>query len=294
MKPGVFAWLSDDVVEQVGDPQFSRAGNAGFVVGNDAVVVINTTNNPFRARELLYEIRQHAEQPVRYVINTDSDGEKILGNEVFFDLQAAILSTPSVQAEIYRYRIDVTARTAGDFRMPSRMRGIHVTLPTQTLVQGMDLPVQGQQVRVISIPTGPSISEAAVLLPQARIAFVGDLVENAYYPRLGSADLKTWVKSLREIESWNVDTFVPGHGAPGGRDAVMRFRIFLEWLTREVETRVRAGKSPYEIREELLPVLQNYHWHAPELATPLIGSAYNQLSSEAPAAPQSGVVPDKR
>ena len=85
VKPNVFVWVADDVLDLDGDPQFDRAGTAGFIVTPEGVIVVNTTNSPFHGRELLYEIRHHSELPVRYVIDTNSSGEQILGNEVFTD-----------------------------------------------------------------------------------------------------------------------------------------------------------------------------------------------------------------
>src|SRR5271157_4851489 len=93
VKPNVFAWVSDDVLDLDGDPQFARAGTAGFIVTSEGVVVVNTTNSPFHGRELLYEIRHHSELPVRDVINTNSNGEQMLGNEVFMDEQATLISS---------------------------------------------------------------------------------------------------------------------------------------------------------------------------------------------------------
>ena len=75
-------------MDQEGDPDFALSGTAGFIIAADAVVVVDTTNSPFHARELLYEIRQRTEAPVRYVIDTDSEGDQTLGNEVFVDQQA--------------------------------------------------------------------------------------------------------------------------------------------------------------------------------------------------------------
>ena len=94
VKPGVFVWIPDDVLDQDGDPQFSRAGAAGFIITAEGVVVVDTTNSPFHARELLYEIRERTEAPVRYVINTGADGDRMLGNEVFAELQATLISAP--------------------------------------------------------------------------------------------------------------------------------------------------------------------------------------------------------
>ena len=83
LKPGVFLWAPEDVLDVEGDPQYGRAANAGFVVTTEGVMVINTANSPFHGREILYEIRKRTEQPVRYVVNTDAHGDVMLGNEVF-------------------------------------------------------------------------------------------------------------------------------------------------------------------------------------------------------------------
>src|SRR5688572_28840325 len=46
----------------------SSVANAGFVIGDDAVVVIDTAPNAGKA--LLAEIRQRTKLPVKFVINT--------------------------------------------------------------------------------------------------------------------------------------------------------------------------------------------------------------------------------
>src|SRR5580693_787776 len=83
--PKVFVWIPDDVIDQECDPLFTRPATAGFIVTADGVVVIDSTNSPMHARDLLFEIRKRTDFPVRYVINTSSAGDHILGNEVFVD-----------------------------------------------------------------------------------------------------------------------------------------------------------------------------------------------------------------
>src|SRR5579883_3117155 len=91
LAPHTFVWIPDDMMDQNGDPNFNRSGNVGFVITNDGVIVINTANNPFHAREVLYEIRQRTDLPVRMVIDTGSQGDEILGNEVFAEQRATII-----------------------------------------------------------------------------------------------------------------------------------------------------------------------------------------------------------
>ncbi len=276
IKPHIFVWIPEDILDQDSDPEFSRAGNAGFIVTPEGVVVIDTTNSPFHARELLFEIRRRTDAPVKYVINTDSSGDHVLGNEVFVDQQASIISTSAAQAELRRYQTELARRQQADWRLQARMRGIHVTLPDQTFGSEMSLNVAGEELKLLNPGRGDSPANAAVYFPRAKVLFLGELFENKYFPRVGSLNVRHWVEILRQVETWDVEIYVPGHGAPGGKKELAEFRRLLEWLTSEVETRIKQGKSLNQVKHDL-GSLENYHWHAPELAPEAVEAVYRQL-----------------
>ncbi len=280
IKPHIFVWIPEDILEQDADPQFSRAGNAGFIITSEGVIVVDTTNSPFHARELLYEIRHRTDEPVKHVVNTNSSGDQMLGNEVFLDLQASILSTSVAQAAIRQYEQELSQRLGADPRLQARMRGIHVTLSTQTFDREMRLLVGGQEIKVLRLNAGESAGDAAVYLPAAKVLFLGNLFENGYFPGLESRDVRGWIDALRRVEHWDVEVYVPGHGEPGGKKELAEFRQFLEWLVNEVQARLRQHKSMEQVKGDLVP-FQNYHWHAPELASELVEAVYRQVAGGA-------------
>lgn len=278
IKPHVFVWLPDDVIEEEGDPQSPRAGNAGFILGVHGVAVIDSTNSPFHAREILYEIRERTEQPVKYLIDTNPAPDLILGNEVFRDLEATIVSTAAAKASIAAQEKTMSDREVGDWKLQRRMRGIHISPPEQTFSGAMRLPLAGEDVRLVNLDTGPESGDAVVEMPARKVVFMGDAFENGYFPRLGARDIRRWIASLRQAESWDMDVYVPGHGAPGGKKELAAFRQFLEWLANEVQTRIEEKKSLEQIKQELVP-FPNYPWHAPELAPGLVQAIYEQLQT---------------
>jgi glyoxylase-like metal-dependent hydrolase (beta-lactamase superfamily II) len=295
--PGTFVWLPEDVVDQNGDPIFSRAANAGFIITDEGVVVVDTTNSPFHARDLLYEIRQRTDVPVRLVIDMGPQGDQMLGNEVFAEQRAAIMSTVAAAAQMYRYKDQMMRRLTFDPLFALRMRGVHFTLPDRTFGGTMSFAVGGQEIRVVSLHCGmPGKSEgnAAVFLPQAKVAFLGDLYVNGYIPRIGSLDIRRWIAVLGEVEKWDAAVYVPGHGSPGTKADLERFKGFLEWLQGRVQGSIREGKSLTQVERELLGT-QALYLRAPELAPGIIAAVYRQLaapqtrsssrSSAAPAAP---------
>lgn len=241
IKPHIFVWVPEKILDLDGDPEFNLAGTAGFIITSEGVIVVNTTNSPFHARELLFEIRRRTDQPVKYVINTDSRGDHILGNEVFADQQAAIISTSPALAEMRQYQQDLTGRMNAeeDLRLQTRMRGFHVTFPTRTFDNQMALRLGGQEIKLMKLNKDSPAGEAAVDLPGARVVFLGDLFENGYIPRPASKQVTQWIETLRQVENWDVDVYVPGHGPPGGKEELVEFRKFLEWMGEK-------GQSPLD------------------------------------------------
>ncbi|MFL6778448.1 MAG: MBL fold metallo-hydrolase, partial [Sphingomicrobium sp.] len=60
--PGVFAAIDG--------PEHKSGSNAGFVIGDDGVVVIDAFFTPDAAQALVAEIRRLTPKPIRFVVNT--------------------------------------------------------------------------------------------------------------------------------------------------------------------------------------------------------------------------------
>ncbi|MGH9325463.1 MAG: MBL fold metallo-hydrolase [Terriglobia bacterium] len=306
LTPHTFVWVPDDIVDQNGDPRFPRASNVGFVITSEGVVVIGTTNNPFHAREVLYEIRQRTEIPVRLVIDLGAQGDQMLGNEVFAEQRATILSTSAALAEMRTYERGLARRMSIDPQFPARMRGIHFTLPNRTFQDQMSFNMGGEEVRVMSVNCGlpgASSGDAVVYLPAEKVLFLGDLYANNYVPEIDSCDVQRWITALGNMEKWNVVSFIPAHGNFGTKDDLAKFRGFLQWLNSSVEVSIRQGKSLAEVEDSLLPS-SPLNRLARELAPRAIASVYEQLirkrmahvvprgATNPPASPRGKNVPE--
>src|SRR6202034_3949537 len=73
-------------------------GNAGFVIGDDGVLVIDTFQDPRPAQAMLGEIRKLTPLPIRFVVNTHYHLDHVNGNDVLAAAGATIVAHRAVRA----------------------------------------------------------------------------------------------------------------------------------------------------------------------------------------------------
>jgi len=222
-------------------PTGSKAGaNAGFVIGDNGVAVIDSFQNVDAAKELLAEIRKKTSLPVRYLINTHYHLDHMTGNAVFAEAGAVILANENVRAWAHTENLKFFGPkpTAAD-----RARVDAIALPTVTYNNGIDIYLGKRQLIVRHMP-GHTGSDSIVIVPDANVVFTGDLFWDAHLPNLIDASTKPWMKTLGTLAAkYPAATFVPGHGEVGHLKDLEAFRAYLSFLRENVAAGLKQGKS---------------------------------------------------
>lgn len=229
-------------------------GNAGFVIGDDGVLVIDTFQDPRPARALLAEIRKLTPLPIRFVVNTHYHLDHVNGNDVFAAAGATIVAHRNVRAWMRTENIKMLDPPVTPDK---KARVQSLTLPTVVHDSHVDLYVGSRRINVRYYP-GHTGGDSVVSIPDAHVVFCGDMLWKEHIPNLIDASTKAWVESLDAMQKdYGPSTWVPGHGGIANAQDVLTFRNYLADLRDAVRREQAAGKSSDALVPALLPGLKS-------------------------------------
>ena len=240
-----FTKLSDHAYAYTaeGDP------NTGIVVGDDAVMVIDTQATPAMAQDVIRRIREVTDKPIKYVVLSHYHAVRVLGASAY--QPEHILASEDTLSLIKERGEQDKASEIG--RFPRLFRNVEsvppgLTWPTMTFTGRMTLWLGKLEVQLIQLGRGHTKGDTVVWLPQDKVLFSGDLVEFDATPYAGDAYFQAWPKTLDNIAALKPEALVPGRGAAlqGAADVARGLegtRNFIADLYASVKAGSAAGKD---------------------------------------------------
>ena len=200
--PGCFGFVSRH------DP------NCGFVVGRDAVLVVDTRATPRLARELREAIRSVTDRPVRFVFLSHYHAVRTLGASAFEGVPV-IASRGTAQWIAERGEADFASELD---RFPRLFRGVEeipgLTRPALAFEGALAVDLGGGvEVELRGFGRAHTQGDAAAWVPSQGVLFAGDLVENGVAVYAGDAYIADWLEALPRVAAAGARALLPGRGA---------------------------------------------------------------------------------
>ncbi|WP_425352674.1 quinoprotein relay system zinc metallohydrolase 2 [Methylobacterium terrae] len=236
--PGVFVYAAPYALAGRGNA--GAIANVGFVIGRDAVAVIDTGGSLAAGRRLLAALRERTALPVRYVINTHVHPDHVLGNAAFADGGATFVGHRALP-EALAARTDSYLRANADLVGPD-FAGTRIVPPTLLVSTRLDLDLGGRVLHLEAWPTAHTNSDLTVRDEGSDTWFLGDLLFVGHVPALDGR-LTGWIATLRALRARPAARVVPGHGPaavpwPAAAGPIDRY---LAALDEQVRAMVRDG-----------------------------------------------------
>lgn len=184
--------------------------NAGFVVGSDAVAVIDTLGSVVVARELREAIRAATKKPVRYVINTHMHPDHTLGNAAFNEDKPAFVGHYKL-ARALATRADRYLAANKEMLGEAAFEGIEIVLPTQGVEDTLTLDLGGRSLVLEAQPTAHTDNDLIVTDSATDTLFLGDLLFSVHVPTLDGS-IVGWLALIDKLKTRDAARVVPGHG----------------------------------------------------------------------------------
>jgi glyoxylase-like metal-dependent hydrolase (beta-lactamase superfamily II) len=190
--------------------------NAGIVITDAGVVVIDALGSPSLAQLLMQQVRKVTDKPVVKMIVTHYHADHVYGLQYFKAMGVEVIAPSGAE----KYLESAAAQERLEERRfslePWVNEDTHLVWPDRYVEAALDLDIGGVKFRMTVIGDAHSDADMSVYVENDRVLYSGDVIFEGRIPFLGSANTRLWLKALDEMDSNELAALVPGHGPHQG------------------------------------------------------------------------------
>ena len=268
LETGVFARLHEGLT------------NAGIIVGDDSVLIIDSLRVPSFARDLIKDVKDITDKPIKFVIDTHSHWDHSWGNEEFPD--ATIIGHKNCYAEMVDVEWNEQWRkkvTSSNDPWSEEGNIVNITPPNMTFETSMQLYFGGRELDLKYFGRAHTSGDIYIHLPNEKIVFTGDVAQDGGVPYLGDCYPVDWPETDNKLAGLPIERFMSGHGPIGDHQALEGARDFIHNLVDSVKSAITDGQNATQASESVINQLtpQYGNWRSFDRIGENLISVYEKL-----------------
>jgi cyclase len=225
------------------------SGNCVAVIGDDGVLVVDSTSFPSHARQIIAEIKQMTNQPVRFLVHTHWHPDHLVGDGEFRSAfpGVAVVSTTFTRKAILELapkyiqgngdpaNADMLRKMLADGKddegkplteagrkylndyinsvvfAASEYQQYKSVIPNLVFDDALTIMLGKREVQIRFLGRGNTAGDAVIFVPDAKVVMAGDLLASPTPYSYGSY-LSEWIQTLAKLKALGATTVIPGHG----------------------------------------------------------------------------------
>ena len=254
--------------------------NAGIIVGDDSVLIIDSLRVPSFARDLIKDVKDITDKPIKFVIDTHSHWDHSWGNEEFPD--ATIIGHKNCYAEMVDVEWNEQWRkkvTSSNDPWSEEGNIVKITPPNMTFETSMQLYFGGRELDLKYFGRAHTSGDIYIHLPNEKIVFTGDVAQDGGVPYLGDCYPVDWPETDNKLAALPIERFMSGHGPIGDHQALEGARDFIHNLVDSVKSAITDGQNATQASQSVINQLtpQYGNWRSFDRIGENLISVYEKL-----------------
>ncbi len=265
--------VGDNIYALISDADYPPANeniaicNAGIVIGDDGVLVIDPFHNEALGNLLLSEVAKLTNLPVKYVLNTHYHFDHTGGNKAIKAQEIPIIGRGTI-------REDMLTKNQESDPTPA--------VPNLIINDDSNIWLGDRVIALEEVAGHSSGTDVIAYIPDAQVLFAGDILFNQKFPYIADGNILEWEKTLDYLIAKYPDaTIIPGHGEIGDRFSLESLKGYLYELELMARKWQELGLSEAEAiasAEAIPESYQDYRFQG--LYSSNLKTAYQQITLE--------------
>jgi cyclase len=228
---GVYALLSS----------LPNVDNAGFVVGEKGVLVIDSHISIPMARQILARVREVTDKPIRYLVNSNYHGDHTFGN-CAFPAETLVIQQCESAVRVPYMEEEKAFLFPCVGNKPEIFEGVTLRLPDVVFGDSLRIDLGGQIVELYWFGPANTPGDTITYVPSAKAAWTGNVTGGGTFSLALESDAPTFMEMLsRFVRTIEVETLIPAHSPLSGPSILWRDMTYYARVTNAVKKALSAG-----------------------------------------------------